>query len=71
MTLYVDGDAFPNMLKQILFRAIERFKLSTYVIANKRVNIGKSKFITYIVVEEGPDEADNRIVEMVEAGYSK
>lgn len=68
MKLYVDGDAFPNLLKPILFRAIERLKIETIVISNKRVNIGLSKLITYILVSEGPDEADNRIAEMIEEG---
>ena len=37
MTLYVDGDAFPNLLKPILLRAIERLNLKTVVIANKKI----------------------------------
>jgi len=53
------------MLKPILLRAIERLKLETVVIANKKINIGKSKYITYMVVDKGIDEADNSIVEMV------
>lgn len=68
MTLYVDGDAFPNLLKPILFRAIERLTLTTFVIANKRIDIGKSKHITYMIVEAGADEADNKIVDMLEEG---
>ena len=66
MRLFIDGDAFPNALKPILFRAIERKKLETLVIANKKINIGESSLITYIVVEAGPDEADDKIVEMVQ-----
>jgi len=38
------------------------------VVANKKINIGKSKHVSYIVVEAGADEADHRIVEMVEEG---
>ncbi|MCP3967855.1 MAG: YaiI/YqxD family protein [Lentisphaerae bacterium] len=68
LKLYIDGDAFPNLLKPALLRAIERLKLATFVVANKRINIGSSQYITYIVVDAGPDEADNRIVEMVEKG---
>jgi len=64
-TLYVDGDAFPNLLKPILFRAIEKRQLTTVVIANKRIDIGKSKHITYMIVEAGADEADNKIVELL------
>lgn len=66
MTLYVDGDAFPNLLKPILFRAIERLGLKTIVIANKKINIGQSSFISYMVVDLGADEADNKIVELLE-----
>lgn len=68
MILYIDGDALPNLLKPILLRAIERLKLETIVIANKKINIGKSKHITYHIVENGIDEADNHIVEMVKEG---
>jgi uncharacterized protein len=67
-TLYIDGDAFPNLLKPIILKAIERLQIKTLVIANKKINIGNSKLIEYIIVEQGADEADNRIVEMVEIG---
>ena len=69
MNVYVDGDAFPNLLKPILVRSLERLSLRTYVIANKKINLGtKSKLVEYIIVEQGADEADHRIVEMVEEG---
>lgn len=69
MRLYIDGDAFPNLLKPILARSIQRLSLHTYVIANKKIDLGvKSDLIEYIIVEQGADEADHRIVEMVEAG---
>lgn len=68
MNLFIDGDAFPNILKPIVFRAIERLALSTYVISNKRITIGESPHIQYIVVTEGPDEADRKIAELVKKG---
>jgi uncharacterized protein YaiI (UPF0178 family) len=68
MRLFIDGDAFVNLLKPIVLKAIERLGLETYVISNKKINIGKSKHITYIIVDSGADEADNHIVEMVEEG---
>ena len=68
MTLYVDGDAFPNLLKPILLRAIERLKLPTVVVSNKRISLGSSPLITYIIVGEGADEADHTIVGMVGDG---
>ena len=68
MTLFIDGDAFPNLLKPIVLRSIERLSLPTRVIANKKINIGKSKHIVYIIVAQGADEADHRIVELCEEG---
>ncbi len=68
LKIYVDGDAFANLLKPILFRSIERLGLETFVVANKKINIGRSKYITYIIVDAGADEADHKIVEMVEEG---
>ena len=68
MRLFVDGDAFPNLLKPILFRSIERLNIETLVVSNKPITIGKSKLISYIIVEQGADEADNYIAEVVSEG---
>jgi len=68
VTLFIDGDAFPNLLKPIVFRSIERLSIPTKVLANKRITIGKSEHIEYIIVDQGADEADHRIVELCEAG---
>lgn len=68
LKIYVDGDAFPNLLKPILVRAIERLQLQTFLLANKKVDIGKNKLISYIIVDAGADEADHKIVEMVADG---
>jgi uncharacterized protein len=66
--IYVDGDAFPNLLKPILLKQIERLQIQTIVIANKKINIGNSKLVEYLIVEAGADEADHKIVEMLRAG---
>ncbi len=68
MRLFIDGDAFPNLLKPIVLKAINRLNLETFVVSNKKISVGKTKNITYILVEQGADEADNHIVEMVEEG---
>jgi len=68
LTLFIDGDAFPNLLKPIVLKAIERLSIQTKVIANKKINIGKSKHIEYIIVDLGADEADNHIVELAQKG---
>lgn len=68
MTLFIDGDAFPNLLKPIVLRAIERLGLMTKVISNKKISIGSSQYVEYMIVEQGADEADHRIVELCSAG---
>ncbi len=66
--IYVDGDAFPNILKPILLKQIERLKIKTVVIANKKINVGKSQFVSYVIVDAGADEADHEIIRRVEEG---
>lgn len=66
MKLFIDGDAFPNLLKPIVLRSIQRLKITTYVIANKKITIGKDENIHYLIVDQGADEADHKIVEMCE-----
>ena len=68
MQIFVDGDAFPNLLKPILFKQIQRLKIKTTVVANKKIDIGKSDLVTYMMVELGADEADHKIVEMCKEG---
>ena len=68
MTLFIDGDAFPNLLKPIVLRSIERLSLATKVIANKKIKVGNSKHIEYIIVDQGADEADHHIVELCQEG---
>lgn len=67
MKLFIDGDAFPNLLKPIVYKAILRTNLNTIVIANKKIDIGKSDLISYLIVDQGLDEADNEIVQLVQS----
>jgi len=50
-------------LKQLL-----RLKIPTIVVSNKKINIGKSEYISYEIVSAGADEADNEIVKMLHEG---
>jgi uncharacterized protein YaiI (UPF0178 family) len=68
MRIYVDADACPKMVQQILFRAVERVHLPLILVSNKYVKHPKSELITMIVVPGGFDVADDKIVEMVEDG---
>ncbi len=68
MRLYVDGDAFPNLLKPIVLRSIERLSLQAVVVSNKRISLGSSMHIEYKIVDQGADKADDLIAEMIEDG---
>lgn len=68
MRLFIDADAFPNILKPVVLKAVERMNLQTFVVSNKKVDFGKSSFIKYIIVAQGVDGADNYIAQMVQKG---
>jgi uncharacterized protein YaiI (UPF0178 family) len=65
MTLFIDGDAFVNSLKPIVTKAINRLKIPTIVVSNKKIIVGKSNYISYEIVSLGADKADDRIIELV------
>lgn len=68
MRVWVDADACPNMIKEVLFRAAQRRKVQVTLVANQPVKVIPSPFIKAIQVSAGFDVADNYIVEQVEAG---
>ena len=68
MQILVDADALPNVIKDILFRAVKRLRILLTMVANQYVTVEKSKYIKSIVVSSGPDVADDRIVELVQQG---
>jgi uncharacterized protein YaiI (UPF0178 family) len=51
MTLFVDGDAFPNLLKPIVFKAINRLKINTLVISNKKISIGEKRVWMKLIIK--------------------
>ncbi|HHF7347483.1 TPA: YaiI/YqxD family protein [Legionella feeleii] len=67
MKIWVDADACPNAVKDILFRAAERTKTHLVLVANAFLIIPRSHFITTVRVEKGFDAADNYIVQQVVA----
>ena len=68
MRIWVDADACPRALKEVLFRAAEKRSIQTTLVANQYLQTPPSKFISALQVPAGFDEADNRIVELVSAG---
>lgn len=68
MQIWIDADACPNGIKEILFRAAERKKIVTILVANQTLKIPLSPFIKMRCVAKGFDVADNEIVKSVQAG---
>ncbi|MFT5328785.1 MAG: hypothetical protein ACI8P0_006700, partial [Planctomycetaceae bacterium] len=68
MQIWVDADACPGEIKELLFRAAERTKTKVTLVANQPMRTPHSDFIDSIRVESGPDVADQKIVELVEPG---
>jgi len=68
MKIFVDADACPVVIKEILFRAAERTSTACLLIANQHINVPPSRFIQSIRVSAGFDVADNEIVRRVESG---
>lgn len=67
MKIWVDADACPVVLREILFKAAERVKVPLIMVANQPIKVPKSEWISAIQVLSGFDVADDEIVKRVEA----
>ena len=68
MRIWVDADACPNPIKEILFRAAERLKTQLTLVANKPLRTPPCAYINTIQVAAGFDMADDKIAQEVRAG---
>ncbi|MGB0467654.1 MAG: YaiI/YqxD family protein [Pontibacterium sp.] len=68
MRIWVDADACPRVIKEILFRAAERTQTEMVLVANQYMQTPPSALITSVQVAAGFDVADNAIVEKLAAG---
>jgi len=66
MHIWVDADACPKVIKDILFRAAERVQVSLTLVANKPLKPSSSPYIKAIQVPSGLDAADNKIIELLQ-----
>ncbi len=62
MQIWVDADACPSEIKELLFRAANRTKIKVTLVANQSMRTPRSDFIDSLVVEAGANVADRRIV---------
>jgi uncharacterized protein YaiI (UPF0178 family) len=68
MKIWIDGDACPNAIKDILFRAAQRTGISLTLVANHIVKVPPSRHISFLRVASGFDVADNEIVKRLAPG---
>ena len=68
MNIWVDADACPVVIKEILYRAAERTQTIVTLIANQPLSVPPSRFIKTIQVSSGFDVADNKIVKSTKPG---
>ena len=68
MKIWVDADACPVVIKEILFRAAERTGVAVTLVANNPVRVPPSRNISFLQVASGFDVADNEIVRRLDAG---
>ena len=69
MRLWIDADAAPRDVKEIVFRTARRLQIETVLVANQRLSTPLDHpFVTTVRVEGGPDRADRYIAEKAEPG---
>lgn len=68
MQIWVDADACPGAVKELLYRAAQRRKIKVTLVANQSMAIPRSEFIDTVLVPSGMDVADRRIVELLSPG---
>jgi len=66
--IWIDADACPKAVKEIVFKAAVRLKLPIVLVANSSLFIPKIEFVNLIVVGKGDDVADQYIVDHVSHG---
>ncbi len=66
--VWVDADACPNVIKDILFRAAERAQVETILVANQWIRTPPSRFVRSMQVAGGLDAADSAIVDRIGRG---
>ncbi|HLF97927.1 MAG TPA: YaiI/YqxD family protein, partial [Methylococcaceae bacterium] len=68
MQIWIDADACPGVIKEILFRAAERVKVALILVANQWMRTPPSQYIRAVQVSGGFDVADNFIVQQLQPG---
>lgn len=68
LRIWVDADACPMAIKEILFRTSKRLKVKLILVANQSMKIPRSEFVQLMLVPHGADAADHKVIELMQAG---
>lgn len=68
MKIWVDADACPVVIKEILYKAAMRTHTSLLLVANRKMKIPENRYVGFLQVPLGQDGADKRIVEEMDRG---
>ena len=68
MRMWIDADACPSAIKEILYRAAERVGVELTLVANQPLRVPASRYIRTVQVSAGFDVADRRIADEVGSG---
>ncbi len=63
LKIWVDADALPSEIKEIILRAAQRLQIPTILVANKNVGVGAGAMVSFVRVSKGADVADSYIAE--------
>lgn len=66
--IWIDADACPVVIKEILFKAADRTQTQTTLVANHALHLPPSRYLSFIQVTAGFDVADNEIVKRLNQG---
>jgi uncharacterized protein YaiI (UPF0178 family) len=66
--IWIDAEAWPVVIKEILFKAADRTQTLTTLVANHALHLPPSRYLSFIQVTAGFDVADNEIVKRLNQG---
>ncbi|MBN2652408.1 MAG: YaiI/YqxD family protein [Spirochaetales bacterium] len=68
MKIFLDADSCPLRVRSIILKASQRLKIPTYFVANVPISVEGSEYAEFVLVEQGPDIADDYIYDHAEVG---
>ena len=68
MKIWVDADACPGAIKELIIRVARRLKIPTVFVANKFISLPESAYVSTIRVAMGPEVVDDTIAQAAETG---